>query len=64
MGYSDTITMYMSSLPNQPLAQHHLSRMRPIPLRDLTLDRLYAMKGDLDMKDLRAFSWIKRGEIP
>ena len=27
----------MSSLFNQPLAQHHLSRMGPIPLRDFPL---------------------------
>ena len=27
----------MSSLLNQRLAQHHLSRVRPIPLRDLPL---------------------------
>ena len=29
--------VFMSSLLNQHPAQHHLSRVRPIPLKDLTL---------------------------
>ena len=39
--------VFMSSLLNHHPAQHHLSRVRPIPLRDFPLERKYFLGGKI-----------------